>query len=177
MKCGIAIWALVAVWLALSSEVSAQDTATSLNEVLLSGSLQRGDGVYVTDTTGQRIKGAVSNATSTALTVTRGPETWTLTVPEIAKIERQDPIWTGAAAGAGIGYGAVFAYCLSVGGGDCFVGVGVYAYPFVAASAALGVLWDFSMHKTLYEAPGDSRVTVAPMMGDEGLGAQLSVSW
>lgn len=74
----------------------------------------------------------------------------------------------------------MFAYCRQAdglaGAGHCF-GVGAYAYPFVAATAALGALWDLSMHKTLYEAPGDSRVAVAPVMGQEGLGAQLSVSW
>lgn len=176
MKRGMAVGTLVAVLLMLSSDVAAQDRATSLNEILLSGSLQRGDGIYVTDTTGKRIKGAVSDVSSTGLTLTRGPEIWTLTGPEIARIERQDPIWTGAVTGAGIGYGALFAYCLSAGGSDCF-GIGAYAYPFIAATCALGALWDLSMHKTLYEAPGDSRVVVAPMMGQEGFGAHLSVSW
>lgn len=175
MKRSMAVGTLVAVLLVLSSVVAAQDRATSLNEILLSGSLQRGDGVYVTDTTGQRIKGAISEVSSTGLTLTRGSETWTLTGPEITRIERQDPIWTGAVTGAGIGYGALLAYCLG-NDFDCFT-IGFHAYPFVAATAALGALWDLSMHKTLYEAPGDSRVAVAPMMGEEGFGAQLSVSW
>lgn len=179
MRRGMAIGALVVVLLVLPWVVAAQDLATSLNEIMQSGSLRRGDGVYVTDTTGRRIKGAISDVSSTGLTITHGRETWTLTDPEITAIQRQDPIWTGAVTGAGVGYGVLLAYCLRGDFRDyshCFA-AGVYAYPFVAATAALGILRDATMHETLFEAPGDSQVAIVPMMGRERFGAQLSVSW
>ena len=39
----------------------AQDVAVSLDELLRSGSLQPGEGVYVTDATGRRLKGTLSD--------------------------------------------------------------------------------------------------------------------
>ena len=125
-----------------------QDFLSSWERLQGVDGLERGDGVHVTDSTGRRIKGAITDVSSTGLTIRRGRETWTLTAPEITKVERQDPIWHGAVAGAGIGYGAVFAFCLRGGFSDCFA-AGAYAHRFVAAAAALGLLWDASTHKTL----------------------------
>ena len=160
----------------LPGGAAGQDPASSWKELQGADRPRRGDGVYVTDSTGRRIKGAISDVLSTGLTITRGRETWTVNDTEITKIERQDPIWNGAAIGAGIGYGALFAYCMRGDYSDCFA-AGVYAYPFVAATTALGILWDATTHETLFEAPGHSKVAMVPMMGRERFGVQLSVSW
>lgn len=181
MRWRITLGAATLAAVVLPGGAAGQDTASSWDELQAVDMLRHGDGVYVTDTSGQRIKGVISDVSSTGLTVTRGSETWTLTGPEITKLERQDPIWTGAVTGAGIGYGVVFAYCLGVNtvadSGYCLSRSAVYAIPFIAATAGLGALWDLSMHKTLYEATGDSRVAVAPMLGPERLGAQVSLTW
>ena len=161
----------------LPGNTAGQDLVSSWEQLQGAGGLVRGDGVHVTDSTGQRMRGAITDVSSTGLTITRGRETWTLTAPEIARVERQDPIWHGAVVGAGVGYGAVFAFCLSSDTSDCIIAAGASACPFVAAAAALGLLWDASTHKTLYEAPGDSQMAVAPLLEQERIGAQLSITW
>ena len=45
----------------LPAVVAAQDEARSLDELLRSGSLRLGDGVYVTDATGDRRKGTITD--------------------------------------------------------------------------------------------------------------------
>ena len=176
MRWRTVLGALTLAVVVLPGGAAGQDPASSWVELQDTDRLRRGDGVYVTDTSGQRVKGAIRDVSSSGLTIARGREIWTLTDPEITKIERQDPVWTGVVTGAGIGYGVLFAYCLRGDYSDCFA-AGVYAYPFVAATAALGALWDFTTHKTLYEAPGHSRVAVAPMLERERFGAQVSVTW
>lgn len=160
----------------LPGNAAGQDVASSWEQLQGAGGLERGDGVHVTDSTGRRIRGAITDLSSTGLTITRGRETWTLTAPEIVKVERQDPIWHGAVIGAAIGYGALFGFCLRGDFSDCFA-VGAYAPRFVAAAAALGLVWDASAHKTLYEAPGDSQVAVAPLLEQERIGARVSLTW
>ena len=77
----------------------AQDTAVSLDELLHAGSLQPGDGVYVTDAAGRRLKGAISDVSSGGLVVTHGGRAWTVAVADVRRIDLQDPLANG------IGYG------------------------------------------------------------------------
>lgn len=122
----------------LPGNAAGQDLASSWEQLQGTGGLERGDGVHVTDSTGQSIRGTITDVSSAGLTITRGRETWTLTAPEIAKVERQDPIWHGAVVGAGIGYGAMLGFCLRSDTSDCFIAAGAYAYPVVAQ---LSVTW------------------------------------
>ena len=125
----------------LPGSAAGQDTASSWVELQGAGGLRRGTSVYVTDTNGQRVKGTIRQVSPTGLTIARGEKTWALADREIAKIDRQDPIWTGVVIGAGVGYAGVLAYCLGGDYSHCFA-AGIYAYPFVASAAALGALFD-----------------------------------
>ena len=160
----------------LPGRADGQGPAKSWDDLKDADWLARGDGVHLTDSTGRRVTGTIEDISSTGLTMTHGHEIWTLRAPEITRIERQDPLWTGAAIGAGIRYGALVAYCLRGDYSGC-AAAGAAAYPFVAATAALGILWDLATHKTLYEAPGDAQVSVVPMQREEQVGVQLSVTW
>ena len=78
------------------------DEATSLDELLRSGELRRGDGVYFTDATGRRINGRISDASPSIMEVTDGRDIWTLAENEVSKIECQDPVATGIWLGIGL---------------------------------------------------------------------------
>ena len=56
--------------MALPGVAVAQAVAVSLDELLRSGSLQPGEGVYVADAAGRRLKGTLSEVSSTELVVT-----------------------------------------------------------------------------------------------------------
>ena len=59
----------------LPGVTAAQDVASSLEELLRSGSLRPGDGVYVTDIQGYRLKGALSDLSSAGVKVTHRSDT------------------------------------------------------------------------------------------------------
>ena len=48
---------------------------------------------------------------------------------------------------------------------------------FVLAGAAIGALVDASMKKTFHLAPGSKRLSVAPMVSRDAMGARMSVGW
>ena len=73
----------------------AQDVAVSLGELLHAGSLQPGQGIYVTDAAGRRLKGTLSDVSSAGLVVTHGGQAWTVAVADVRRIERQDPLANG----------------------------------------------------------------------------------
>ena len=89
--------------LVLPGAAAAQDVATSLDELVRSGELGPGDGVYVTDAAGRRIKGRISDMSPSMLEFTDGRDTWTLAANEVSKIELQDPVDTGIVIGIGAG--------------------------------------------------------------------------
>lgn len=85
----------------LSGRAAAQDEmAASLDELLQSGDLRAGRGIYVTDTAGRRWKGDVDDVSPTMLTMTDGRgNTRAWSEGEIDRIEQQDPVETARGSG------------------------------------------------------------------------------
>ena len=183
MKRGMAIGVLALVLSVLPRVVAAQNVATSLDEILQSGALGLGDGVYVTDTTGRRIKADVTDLSSAGLKISGRRMTWTLDESEISKIERQDSLQNGIWIGIGVGVGALVAVCNSRGGwlkvsdDECPYIVGYYGIPGLVAMAVAGAIVDSRFTKTLYQAPGSATLTLSPMLSTEHVGAAASISW
>ncbi len=178
----------------LSATVAAAAAAEAqvahpLDELVRAGDLRRGVGVYVTDDRGRRLKGTISEVSSTKLTVTRWQDTWTLAPTDVQKIELQDPvengIWRGFAVGAAVVYGSCFSpshtEALCGTGSDsaaaAFVGVLIHGLPYAAIGAVVGGFLDASEHTTLYEAPGSTQLTLSPTLSPGGAGVQMSVGW
>ena len=88
MKSQMVVGILALTLLMLPAAAVAQDLATSLDDLLQSRQLRPGDGVYVTDATGKRIKGDVTDVSPTGLAITDGRDTWTLAESEVSKKER-----------------------------------------------------------------------------------------
>ena len=179
MKSQMAIGILALTLLMLPAAAVAQDLATSLDELLQSRQLRPGDGVYVTDATGKRIKGDVTDMSPTGLEITDGRDTWTLAESEVSKIELQDPVETGIWLGIGIAVGSTIAVCAmerAAGAELCFSGY--YGFlPALAAGAGIGWYMDATNHKTIYRKSGAARLRIAPVVSQERLGAQVSVGW
>ena len=99
----------------------AQDVAVSLDELLRSGSLQLGEGVYVTDATGRRLKGTLSDVSSTGLVVTHRGQSWTVAAADVRRIDLQDSLRNGTAYGMVAVAGPITAVCGAGGShpGEC----------------------------------------------------------
>ena len=142
----------------------AQDKAVSLDELLHAGSLQPGEGVYVTDAAGRRLKGTISDVSSAGLVVTHGGQAWTVAAADVRRIDRQDPLANGIGYGMATVAGPISALCFSGGGhpGECAY-VLLYAFPVVALGGAVGGLVDALRHKTVYRAAWSMQASVSPI--------------
>ena len=179
MKSRTAIGILALTLLMLPAAAAAQDVATSLDDLLHSRQLRPGDGVYVTNAMGKRIKGDVTDVSPTGLAITDGRDTWTLAESEVSKIERQDPVDTGIWLGIGIAVGSTLAVCAverAAGAELCFSGY-YGLLPALAAGAGIGWYMDATNHKTIYRKSGAARLRIAPVVSRNRLGAVLSVGW
>ena len=138
------------------------------------GGLQPGDGVYVTDSHGCRIKADVAHLTSDSLTLTHGRETLRFHASEMLQVERQDSVWNGIAIG--LGAGALTARRLLGSGSDSLSAV-VSTFVLVFGGGALiGWAVDANVHETVYQAPRTAW-KFEPLAMKDGAGARLSVVW
>ncbi len=175
---GELIGVLTLSMLAAPGVTVAQDKAVSLDELLHAGSLQPGEGVYVTDAAGRRLKGTLGDVSSARLVVTHGSQAWTVAVADVRRIERQDPLANGIGYGIATVAGSISAVCLAGGSrpGECAY-VLLYTSPVVALGGAVGALVDALRHKTVYRAAGSMQASVSPIVSHGSLGAQVSVAW
>ena len=168
---------VLAVW--MSGAAEAQEVTASLEELVRNRDLRIGDGVYVTDATGQRIKGDVSNLSGTTLEIRAGNRKRTLQADSIQRIERQDSLESGIWLGLGIAFAGLQVSCrleARVVGDFCY-GTAYSFLPVMAGSAFLGAMIDASRHRTVYQASGSRRLTWAPTVSRRHLGLRASVEW
>ena len=165
--------------LSLLPVVAAQAEARSLGDLLRSGRLQLGHGVYVTDARGDRRKGTITGLSAAAVEVTHRGRTWSVAGDAVRRIERQDSLANGFGYGLLIGWASFYGACSASGPRDC----GILAThpaiggPFMLLGGALGMLVDSRMHQTVYRARASGRPTVAPILSRGRFGARVSVGW
>ena len=162
----------------LPSAAATQDMAGSLDELLHSGSLEPGEGVYVTDAGGRRLKGTITDMSSTGLVVTHRDQAWTMAAADVRRIDLQDSWANGIAYGMVTAAGSISAVCWATGGrpGECSYAL-LYGFPFVAIGGVVGGVVDALRHKTVYRAAGSVQASVSPIMSPGSLGAQVSIAW
>ena len=167
---------VMAATLATAGESAAQTTATSLDELVRARVLGVGDGVYITEVNGRRLKGDVRSVSSTALEVTDGRNAWRFAETEMLNVKRQDALRNGALVGLAVGVGIAGAAC-KLGGGGCVYGVIRYGYPAIAIGAFLGLMVDAAWHRTVLDLSGSSRVVLSPVISDQAIAARVAAAW
>ena len=157
----------------------AQETSTSLESLIRARELRRGVGIYLTDETGQRIKGKIRALSDTTLTVETRNGDRSFTTSAIHRVELQDPIDTGIWLGAGLALAGSYVSCYaeSRAANDFCYGTAYAFLPALGVSALVGAMVDARTHKTVYEAPSTRRVTLAPAVSRTGLGLRASIKW
>ena len=163
----------------LPAGAAAQDESRSLDELLRSGRLLLGDGVYVTKTGGSRLKGTITDLTTTAVEVVHRGQTWSVAAGDLRLIERQDPLADGFAKGLLVSWALFYGLCEASGAHYCLsysLSPQYAAIPYLLGGS-FGLLIDASTHQTVYHARASGRPAVAPILSQGRYGARVSVGW
>ena len=157
----------------------AQEASSALEALHRARELRRNVWIYVTDETGQRFKGKFRHLSGTSLTVETQDGDTSITTSAIRRIELQDSIANGIWIGAGLAVAGSYLSCFaeSRSAGDYCYGTAYAFLPALGVSAFVGALVDASRQKTVYEASGATRVTVAPAISRAGLSLRASIEW
>ena len=163
----------------LPAVVAAQDETRSLGELLRSGRLRLGHGVYVTDARGDRRKGTITDLSTAAIEVTHRGRTWSVAGDAVRRIERQDSLANGFGYGLLIGWASFYGACSASGARDCGILAThpVIGGPYMLLGGVLGMVVDARMHQTVYSARASGRPAVAPILSRGRFGARVSVGW
>ena len=162
---GVSILALAA------GESEAQGTAGSLDELVRSYRLERGDVVYVTDDSGKRVKGSVGSLSSDSLTLSNRWGTSMYDDAHIVKIERHDSPWSGFH----LGFWGVMMMSAVLGVKFERPETALMYIGAVAGGAGLvGGVVDARMHETVYKRHR-TRWSLDPVLTKRGAGARVSI--
>ena len=162
----------------LPAGAAAQDESRSLDELLRSGSLLLGDGVYVTKTGGFRLKGTITDLSTTGMEVAHRGQTWSVAARDLRLIERQDPLADGFAKGFLVSWAIFYGLCEGTGAHYClhYSLSHYFAIPYLLGGF-VGLLLDAEQHQTVYRARESRRPAVAPILSQGRYGARVSVGW
>ena len=172
------MWSPLAVFVILApTSAPAQTVASSFEE--LRQVLRSGQPVVVTDASGQRTQGKVSDVSPSSLVILI-PEARTFAVGAVAEIRGPDTLrngaLTGLAAGAGAGFAMVAAMCAD--GPDCGPSVQVVGIA-AGIGAAIGAGIDALLNnggRVLYRSRQQTfRLTISPLVGGRRQGVLASV--
>ena len=161
----------------------AQALATSFKELQLK--VKPGDSIYVTEGTAPEQGATIVEVSASTLVVSMGGRQQNLSEQAVTRIRQRlpDPLWNGAAIGAGV-YLGVIALAAGAAGGfeDCDAGCWAVNGALAAGiGAAIGVGIDALVkgRKTIYQSDskGARRVVIRPFVGADARGAALSVAW
>ena len=147
--------------------------ATSLENALREAGVQIGDGVFLTDAKGCRIKADIKEMSDTELSLTDGRQTWLLRKGEILEIEKQDSLWNGVGYGLGVSAAVLRRGDFS---SDDFSAVVAGIAIVVGAGVVIGAVVDANIHRTVYEAR-PAVWAVKPVVGADRIGAHVAVRW
>lgn len=156
----------------------AQDATASLDELLRTGTLQTGRGVYVTDAAGRRLKGRLGDVSATSVVIRQGGQAWTIAGAEVHRIELQDSLRNGIAYGMATVAVPMAAGCAATGRrpGECTFVV-LAALPLVGIGGLVGGVVDALRHRTVYRNDNAVQASVAPILAKRTLGARMAIGW
>ena len=183
---GKCLTAAVVVMLGTVPEVSAQEIATSFDQLRVL--LKAGDTVTVTDATGRETRGKVRSLSSSSLELSVGDMPRLFGEPEVRSISqrRHASLGTGAKWGFFVGAGlaalvGIGAAVEGYGGGEvaAWTAFGAAVYGGLGAGIGVGVAALIRGPHVIYASRGASatRLTVSPVLLPGRKGAAVSVAF
>ena len=161
----------------------AQVAPTTFAELRLKA--EPGDTIYVTEANTRERRAKILDLSRSSLLVTIDGRPRELTEAKVTRIRRRmpDPIWNGAAIGAGVyfGLGAIMVAALGEGecGGRC-MGINAALAAGIGGSLGAGIDALIEGRKTIYELPGrgsSRHLAVRPLLSANLKGLSASVVW
>lgn len=152
-------------------QASAPDPVPTLGELTV------GEMVHVRRVGGQRISGAIEDASPMELTINEGGRPVIVAADEVLTVGAQDPVANGALLG--VAAGVVLGAAASRNGcpDEAAVCGVLVSLGLIAGGGVFGTLADAGTHATLYRRPPGAQVRVGPIVSPAGWGARLSVAW
>jgi hypothetical protein len=137
--------------------------------------------VWITDAEGREEKTRILGVSGDVVTAAAGDDVRRFRTADVMRVRTRhsDSLWNGALIGAGAAVASGLFICSSMEPWEnCRDDVG----PMVrigAVGAGIGIAIDALIRgrKTIYEAPGSTRLSAAPIAGRRGGGLQLSLSF
>jgi len=169
----------------LTRSVPAFAQAPSFSELRDSGEIQNGRTVYVTDGTGERVKGAVQDLSGTSLTLITGRnQLRTFQPSNVARIQRSDSVANGLLIGLAGGLaGAVIARSslCDLPDSECEVIVNaVVGLPMIIGGGVIGAVTDMLIRKTIFmgsTASPSARIGISPLVSTSRRGVSVSLAF
>lgn len=162
-----AVIAYAVLWTALigAAPAAAQEVADSLDALRAAGVVRSGDTVYVTDTSGQTIKGRLADLTASGIAVDTGllgDRRRLVPAAAIERIQRADSLANGALIGVGAGIAAAAitpAAMCDLPDSECSIRVFAFVGVPLAVAAVVGsILVDRAIKPTVFRRAGGGTV-------------------
>ena len=148
----------------------------STERVSVVADLGVGEMVHVKDVQGRSVDGAITDATSEALTILDEEQSVVLVAEDVQTVLRQDSVVNGVLLGLASGLlGWLVGVDKVCGEAEC--GLGRALPVSLGVGAAIGAGIDAAMHAGLYSRQDHVVVRVVPVVFNSGIEARLSIAW
>ena len=174
-----AIALLILFSVSTNSAVLAQTPAGATPN--LEGSLTPGTTAWITDSTGREAKTRIVSLSDDIVTIAEANEIRRLLTAEVTRVSvrESDSVLNGALIGAGAGVASGLLLCrLTETWENCRDDVGpMVRFGAIGAGIGIGIDALIRGRKTIYEAPGTTRLHAAPIVGRRAAGLQVSLTF
>jgi len=168
--------------LMMSAPALPQTPASSFEQLIAEDAIHPHDTVYVTDASGERIKGRLGELRPGSLVLMQGSRKIQMTEADVSWIQRgdslQNGLWLGLGAGVAAAWIAPHLFC-DLPDDECaaivFAAIGL---PSIAAGGITGALVDAAIKKTIFQYAGVRnyvRIQVSPVLGGRRAGALATI--
>src|SRR5262245_53427621 len=175
----IGAWVLL---LMMSAPARSQTPAASFEQLIAEGAIRPHQTLYVTDASGQRVKGRLGELRPGSLVLMQGSQRIPMTEADVSRIERgdslQNGLWLGLGAGIAAAWIAPHVFC-DLPDDECaaivFAAIGL---PSIAGGTVAGALIDAAIKKTVFQFAGTRgpvRMQVSPVLGGRRAGVRATI--
>jgi hypothetical protein len=170
--------------LMISSPALPQTPAVSFEQLIAEGAIRPLQTVYVTDTSGHRVKARLGELRPGSLVLMQGSQQIQMTEADVNRIQRgdslQNGLWLGLGAGIAAAWIAPHLFC-DLPDDECAgIVFGAIGLPSIAAGTVAGALIDRAIKKTVFQFAGprgSARIHVSPVLGGRRAGVLATIQF